>query len=195
MLTLIGTGKSRAFRVLWMLEELGEPYMHDPAGPRSAAVTAHNASGKIPVLLAEGVALTDSTAILTWLADRAGRLTAPAGSLERARQDGLTQVVLDEMDASLWVAARHSFILPPERRVAAVKDSLKWEFEAVLARMAVRLEGPFLMGEAMTVPDIILTHCLIWAGVAGFPAPEGALADYAARMRGRAAFGRAAGRG
>lgn len=195
MLTLIGTGRSRAFRVLWLLEELGEPYAHVPARPRSADAMAANPSGKIPVLMVEGEALTDSTAILTWLADRAGRFTHPTGTIARARQDGLTQRVLDEMDAALWMAARHSFILPPERRVAAVKDSLKWEFEAALARMADRIAGPFLMGADMTVPDIVLTHCLSWAGMAGFPAPEGALADYADRMRAREAFARAAARG
>ncbi len=192
MLTVIGTGKSRAFRVLWMLEELGTPYTHIPARPRSAEVMAVSPVGKIPVVLVDGEALTDSTAILTWLADQAGRFTYAAGTMARVRQDGLTQRVLDEMDASLWMAARHSFILPPERRVAAVKDSLKWEFEAALARMGGQIAGPYLMGDAMTVPDIVLAHCLHWAGLAGFPPPGPVLGDYFGRMQARPAFGRTA---
>ena len=84
MLKVYGSAKSRAFRVLWMLEEVGEPYEHVDAAPHSAEIVARNPSGKVPVLEVEGTALTDSTAILTWLADRHGKLTFPAGTLERA---------------------------------------------------------------------------------------------------------------
>ena len=52
-------------------------------------------------------------------------------------------------------------------------------------------DGPFLMGAVMTVADILAAHCLIWGIGAKFPAPEGALADYLARMRARPAFARA----
>ena len=41
------------------------------------------------------------------------------------------------------------------------------------------------------VADILAAHCLIWGIGAKFPAPEGALADYLARMRARPAFQRA----
>ena len=106
------------------------------------------------------MALTDSTAILTFLADRHGALTFPGGSLERARQDGFSQLILDEFDAVLWTAARHSFVLPETLRLPAIKDSLKWEFATNAERLSARLgDGPFLMGSAMTVPDVILTHC------------------------------------
>lgn len=193
MYRVIGTKGSRTMRVLWMLEELGQPFEHVAAPPRSEAVRALNPAGKVPVLVAEDVALTDSTAILTFLADRHGALTHPAGTVERARQDGLTQLVLDEFDAALWTAARHSFILPPEHRVPAVKDSLKWEFARSQAALVARWgEGPFLMGEAMTVPDIILCHCLDWAMVAKFPVTERRLTDYTAMMHERPAWGRAA---
>lgn len=63
--TLIGTPDSRAFRVLWALEELALPYTLDPAAPRSDRVRAHAPDGRIPVLLDEGAVLTDSIAIMT----------------------------------------------------------------------------------------------------------------------------------
>ncbi len=84
-----------------------------------------NPADKVPVLVEDGTPITDSTAIIQYLADRHGRLTRPAGTLGRARQDSLTQFLLDEFDASLWMVARHSFILPEELRLAAVKDSLR----------------------------------------------------------------------
>jgi glutathione S-transferase len=192
MYSVIGTAKSRAFRVLWMLEELGEPYNHIPANPRSEGVVEFNPAGKVPVLVDDGTPITDSTAILTYLADRHGQLTHPAGTLDRARQDSLTQFLLDEFDAALWLAARHSFILPEEMRLSAIKNTLRWEFEKSQRTLVNRMgEGPFLMGDKMTVPDIILTHCLSWALGARFPIVEHELTTYLDRMRQRPAHQRA----
>ncbi|WP_425051301.1 glutathione S-transferase family protein [Psychromarinibacter sp. S121] len=193
MYTVIGSVRSRALRVLWMLEEIGQRYDRIDAGPQSEEARRHNPSGKIPVLLVDGAAVTDSTAILQFLADRHNALTFPPGTLERARQDGATHFVLDEMDALLWTAARHSFALPEEHRVPEVKESLRWEYTRSLDRLAARIAGPFLMGDTMTVPDIVAAHCLSWARAAKFPEPDGAVADYRDMMLGRPAFRRALG--
>jgi glutathione S-transferase len=192
MLTLVGTPKSRAFRPLWLLEELGLPYSHLPAGPQSPEARDHNPTGKVPILIEDGLTLTDSTAILTYLADKHGQFTAKAGTPERAQQDSLTNFLLDELDAPLWVAARHSFVLPPEHRLPAIKDSLRFEFNQSLTRLAARLHGPYLMGEAFTLPDIIATHCLRWGAAIKFAIPEPRLADYLARTTARPAFQRTA---
>lgn len=192
MYTVIGTVSSRAARVLWMLEELGEPYEHIPAPPRSEGVTAFNPAGKVPVLVEDGTPITDSTAIIQYLADKHGKLTHPAGTLDRARQDSLTQFLLDEFDAALWMAARHSFVLPEALRHAAIKNTLRWEFERSQRTLVHRMgDGPFLMGERMTVPDIILTHCGNWALSAKFPIVEHRLTEYLDRMRQRPAYHRA----
>ena len=192
MYKVIGTVTSRAARAIWMLEELGVPFEHVAAPPRSQEALANNPAGKVPVLIVDGVPITDSTAIIQFLADKHGAFTLPAGTLARAQQDSLTQFLLDEFDANLWMAARHSFILPPELRQSAIKQSLIWEFErsqtALVARMG---EGPYLMGEALTVPDIILTHCLGWAVAAKFPIVEERLKTYSKLVRSRPAYQRA----
>ncbi|MEP2715186.1 glutathione S-transferase, partial [Pseudophaeobacter sp.] len=169
MYTVVGTPLSRSFRVLWTLEELGQPYALTPALPQSPEILAVNATGKVPALLEGDTVLTDSTAIITYLADKHGSLTAPAGTLARAQQDAMTQRFLDELDATLWTAARHSFALPKEQRVAEVKPSLKWEFNRNLDRIESQIKGPFVMGEEFTLADIVLTHCLNWAYGAKFP--------------------------
>jgi len=189
MYTVIGKANSRATRVLWMLEELGQSYEHVPAAPQSEGVVSFNPAGKVPVLIEDGTPITDSTAIIQYLADKHGALTYPAGTLDRARQDSLTQFLLDEFDAALWMAARHSFVLPAEMRQSAIKDSLIWEFTNSQKTLVHRMgEGPFLMGGQMTVPDIILTHCGIWARVAKFPVKEARLSDYLERMTTRPAL-------
>ena len=188
MYQLYGSTKTRAMRVIWLLHELGQPFEHFPEAPRSEQVRALHASGKVPVLVVDGTILTDSTAIMTYLCDKHGDFTYPAGSLDRARQDGMTQMLLDEFDAVLWVASRHSFILPPDQRLPAIKDSLRWELANHAKRLAERLTGPFLMGDRMTLPDIILTHCLSWAVAAKFDIAEPVLRDYLDRMRARPAY-------
>jgi len=190
MYKVIGSRASRGLRVLWMLEELGQPYEHVPAKPRSDEALAANPSGKIPALEVDGETITDSVAIMTYLADRHGALTYGAGTLERARQDALTLMILDEVEALIWMAARHSFVLPEERRMPEVKKSLKWEYEQVLPRLEAALTGPFLTGEMMTIPDMLLAHCLSWAERAGFAEAPAKLADLRARMEARDAFQR-----
>ncbi|MFB2594259.1 glutathione S-transferase family protein [Paracoccus sp. p4-l81] len=190
--TLIGSSRSRALRVLWMLEELGLPYDHVPARPRSDQAIALNPAGKVPVLVVDGTPITDSTAILQFLADCHGAMTHAPGTLDRARQDSLTHLLLDEFDAVLWTAARHSFVLPEDLRIGAIKNSLRWEFEKAQKGLVHRLgSGPFVMGDQMTVPDILLTHCLTWALAARFPVTEAWLTDYLDRMRARPALQRA----
>ena len=192
MLKLIGSKKSRTIRVLWMLEELGLDYEHQPEFPQSDAVRAISSLGKIPVLIDDGVPVTDSVAILTYLADKHGALTTPAGSIERAQQDSHTFFLLDEFDACIWAAGRHKFVLPEEHRVPEVIDSLKWEFARSQRRFMERLgDRPFLMSDKMTVPDIIAAHCGGWARNVGFPMSEPAFVDYIDRLRARPAFLRA----
>lgn len=195
MYKVIGGVKSRAMRVIWMLEELGIPFEHVAAPPRSDDVVAFNPAGKVPVLVVDNTPITDSTAILTYLADKHAQFTFPAGTIERARQDSLTQFLLDEFDAALWMAARHSFILPEELRQSAIKDSLKWEFERSQKTLASRWsDGPYLMGDQATVPDFILTHCMGWATTARFPVVEPRLKSHMDDMRAREGYQRAVAR-
>ena len=47
----LGSRGSRVSRVLWMLEELGEPYEFVEIGRRSPEAYALNPSGKVPILI------------------------------------------------------------------------------------------------------------------------------------------------
>ena len=127
--------------------------------------------------------------------DGSARLLASAGGdlVERARQDGFTQFAVDELDGALWTAAKHKFVLPEALRVPEAGATAKKEFARSLEVLERRLgDGLFVTGETFTVPDLIIGHCAGWAVAARFPLPEsGALADYFARLRGRAALRRA----
>ena len=69
MYKVLGGTKSRAFRVYWMLEEINVDYEGVPIKPRSIELRKINPSGKIPVLIDNDIVISDSMAILTYLAD------------------------------------------------------------------------------------------------------------------------------
>ena len=112
--------------------------------------------------------LTDAAAIMTFLADRHGKFTHAPGSRERAAQDALMH------------------------RVPAVEDPLWWGYERNIQSVAEAVVGPFLQGETLTIADLLLVHCLIWPGRAGFAAPPAPLDGYLGAMMARLAFQRAA---
>ena len=83
-ITLFHATRSRSFRVLWFLEELGEPYRIEPVDlekneQKSERLLRHNPMGKVPVVLDGDVALSESGAIYVYLADKyaPGRLAPP----------------------------------------------------------------------------------------------------------------------
>lgn len=188
MYKVIGPTRSRTFRVMWMLEELGQAYEHLPHAPRSPEAQAFNPLGKVPALVDGEAVLTDSVAIMTYLADKHGALTAPAGTVARARQDAMTFWLIDEMDALLWTAAKHSFALPEAQRLPGIKESLMVEFSAAAEILTERLSGPFLMGEEISLPDLLAVHCLNWSVGAAFARLPDDLHAYAKRLRERPAF-------
>ena len=179
MYKVIGNTNTRTLRVLWAMNEIGLKYEHVQVNAQSADAKKFNISGKVPTLDANGVNIADSTAIVTYLADKYNQLTFPAGTIERAQQDSFTQFILDELDSILWTAARHSFVLPKEMRVSELKNTLHWEFTRSLKILESKMgAGPNVMGEKFTIPDIILTHIGGWARVAKFDIPDGKLRDY-----------------
>ncbi|MEM8553782.1 MAG: glutathione S-transferase [Pseudomonadota bacterium] len=192
---VIGTRRSRAFRVIWMLEELGQPYAHIDALPQSQEARAVNPLGKVPSLRDGETILTDSLAIMTYLADKHGMLTSPAGTLDRAKQDALTMYVMDEMDATLWAAAKHGFVLPEPKRVEGLKPTLAWEYAHAVDVVSERLIGQdFANGDDITITDIVLTHCATWAMVAKMKADNAVFDEYVQRMMARPAYQRATGK-
>lgn len=187
MYKLIGSPKSRAGRVMWMLEELGAPYEVIDVYPHSAEARAANPSGKVPALIDGGLTVTDSTAILLYLADKHGKLTFPVGTPERARMMSMLFYAVDSAEQPLWTMAKHTFVLPEEvRNRDAVEPACRVEWERAMATLAAMIgDGPFAMGETFTLVDVALGHIGGWGKMTGFPIPEGALTDYFTRVRSR----------
>ncbi|MDE0591070.1 glutathione S-transferase family protein [Halocynthiibacter sp. C4] len=191
--TVIGASRSRTIRVLWLLEELGVPYEHIPAAPHSKDITEVSPSGKIPALIVDGTVLTDSVAIMSFLADRHGGCTFPAGSIERAQLDGHLNFLNESMDFVLWSATKHHYAQPPSTLDPQVLKQAEEAFSNAQSEFEERLgEGPFLMGERFTIADILAAHCGGWAIGRKFPITSKRFRAYVSEMRARPAFQRVA---
>ncbi|MCH9765116.1 MAG: glutathione S-transferase family protein [Alphaproteobacteria bacterium] len=193
MYTLIGFPKTRAFRVLWMLEELGVEYEINPVPPRSDAAKEFNPSGKVPALKVGDDIIIDSVAICQFLADTHGKLTEPVGSIARAQQDSWTQFAMDDVESPLWFNAKNTFVLPEELRSETAQKACKYDFANAMAAFAKRLgQNTYVMGDKFTVPDLLLGHCAMWAkNGPGWPFPPGPVTEYFERVLSRPAHAKA----
>jgi glutathione S-transferase len=189
MYTVIGSPKTRAFRVMWMLEELGQPYEIDPTPPRDKKLEAINPSLKVPILKDGDDYVIDSVAIVQYLADKHNALTFTAGTIARAHQDSFTQFAVDDVESGLWQASKHTFALPAEYRVEDAKRACVFDFERAMKALSARLgDKTYVMGNTFTVPDLLLGHCAGWAKAIGWSLPGGNVGAYFARIGERPAY-------
>lgn len=195
---LYGYRNGRTLRALWTLEEVGVAYEYVEVDlfrgdGRQPWFLAINPAGKVPVLDDGGTIITESTAICMHLAEKhpESRLLPPAGTMERTHCYKWVSFILTELDTPLWTIAKHRFALPSERRVPAIIETAGWEFRANIKILEAAIEhGPYLVGGAFSVPDILAGHIVLWAKSAKLPVAM-ALDRYLENLQEREAFARA----
>ena len=209
MLKLVGSARFRPLRNVWMLEELGVKYVHDPARPRSDAARAVNPFGKVPTLVDGDVVLYESAAINTYLGDKfrgseapGEVLVPPAGTALRGRYDQLVCMIISEVDAQgLWMHRKHASEVAQyigELNPAATEVARRHTASTMRVVASELGDGPYLLGEKFSAADILLVHCMDWAESIGWgqwldsdDAPMVKLREYAERCRARPAYARA----
>ena len=195
---LWGIGSGRAFRVHWTLQELGLEYETKPVRTRTPAMDMDefrkvSPRKKIPVFEDGSLKLFESCAIANYLARTYGEREAallPSDSGERARCDEWCYFTAMELDAtSLYVIRRHGD-LPETYGEAPVAVECAGEYFArqIAVPEAELADGrSFLLGDRLTVADIVLTPCLNWAIRYEQSVPARLLA-YRDRMAARSAY-------
>jgi len=171
MLTLYGTTMSRAARCLWMLEEVGVPYVNVPTHFAKEAQTPEfkrlNPNGRVPVLDDDGLVVWESMAINLHLADRYGKELGPRDAAERALINQWSFWGMTEVEPGLIDAFVHRVMFPPAQR----KPEVAAAGEAELARPLAVLEGvlagrTWLVGDRFTVADLNVASVLGLAALA-----------------------------
>jgi glutathione S-transferase len=160
-LRIYGVARTRAFRPLWMANELGLDYEHlaveiGSAGARQAHYLAINPNGRLPAIDDGGFVLFESLAITLYLAKKHAIGTLYPATLEgeaKAWQWSLWAVTEVDRGVNIW--SLHAIRLPPEERDAAKRA----EALAVLAAPFKVLDEavarqPYLVGNNFTVADL-----------------------------------------
>src|SRR3974390_654925 len=86
-LRIYGVARTRAFRALWVAEELGITYRHVPieigdAGARAPEFASLNPNGRLPFIDHDGFGLFESLAITLYLAKKHSTGRLYPGTLE-----------------------------------------------------------------------------------------------------------------
>ena len=120
----------------------------------------------MPTLLNDGLVLTESIAILHYIArcaPESGLL--PNASMDvYARLDELTSFVLAELEQPLWSKGKHTFALPEKQRIPQMLETAKFEFKKAVATLDHMLpETEFAVADSFTLVDILLAQTFNWA--------------------------------
>lgn len=199
MLTLYGISASRAFRNLWLLEELGLDYRQEPVdyrdgGAGTPQMLGLNPNGRIPVLSDGDLVLYESMAINLYLADRyAGAPLWPADPADRGGVYQWSFWVMTEVEQALLTVLMHKRVLPAERREADKLSRASGRLQVPFAVLEqVLAEHDHLLGDAFTLADLNTAAVLAWARAARMDlAAYPRLAAWIKRCTARAAFRRA----
>src|SRR5437660_5732496 len=161
MLRIYGIARTRAFRALWIAEELGLDYEHvrleiGTAGARQPAYLALNPNGRLPAIDDDGFVLWESLAITLYLAKKhdLGRLY-PATPEGEARTWQWTLWAANEVERAVNIWSLHALRLPPaERDAAKLADALAVLAPPFRVLDATLADRAHLLGADFTIADL-----------------------------------------
>lgn len=182
----------RPLRIIWTLEEVGEPYeliMIDSEEADGEEHLSRHPLGRVPVLEDDEGFLFESAALCLHIADlhSEAKLIPPLGTHARALVYQWASFAPAELEPALfeaWIQADKD----PERSAKA-----REKFFRATGAVEDALDGAeFLVDEQFSVADIMVGTTLLFTTRAGFfDQLPSALAEYTAQLGERPAFQRA----
>lgn len=190
MIRLWHVAQSRSFRVLWALEEIGAEYelIRCSFFDRSLRAPEHlvrSPAGRVPALQDGEVVLSESGAILTWLAEtHAPHLRVTEGAVGRVE---FLQALhyAETLGAHLANLTQHHIAL----REVSMRSPTVMRLEARRLENALWVVGPHWAAGRFSVADIALGYA-VWLSQRFVTLPEAAR-EYLAACELRPAFQRA----
>jgi glutathione S-transferase len=160
-LRIYGIARTRAFRALWIAEELGLDYEHLPieigdAGARLPEFRGINPNGRLPFIDDGGFVMFESLAITLYLAKKHsnGRLY-PGALQDEAKAWQWSFWAIAEVDRGVNIWSLHAVRLPQAERDAAKRDEalkvVAAPFRVVDAAVG---KQRYLLGDDFTVADL-----------------------------------------
>ena len=179
-LKIYGVPGSRAYRALWMANELGLDYEHVPirfadGSTRTPEYLAVNPNGQIPAIDDGGFKLCESMAINLYLAKKHDRGFWPKTLEGEAQAMQWSFWAMTEVEKPALAVLLHRMFLPEERRNPKLADEGEQQLQKPLAVLDRALaQTGYLVGSSFTVADLNVASVLSWARVgrvdlSGFP--------------------------
>jgi len=191
-MTLYEFAPTRSVRVRWTLQELELDFdavaVDLPAGShRAPEFLKINPAGKIPVLVDGNVVLTESVAIVLYLAEQyPAKPLIPTDAAQRAQLYRWLLFAATELEQPLWRITRHTAIYPEADRLPGDVRLAGAEFAAMAGVLAAHMgDRRVVVGWDVTVADFVTAYTLDWATQFGLLEDFPGLTDYVRRMYAR----------
>lgn len=182
-------GPTRSIRARWTLQELEVPFeavtvnmmKGEHRGPDYLRV---NPAGKLPALVDGDLVLTESMAIVTYLAEKYPEKGFIPEDLEaRAEFHKWIMFTATELEQPLWRIARNTSLYPEDKRQPGDVARAAEDFAPMAAVLEEHMKGrAFVVGDTATVADFALAYTLDWADEAGLLDGFPVLKAYMLRM-------------
>lgn len=185
---------ARGLRAMWLCEEMNLPYaVRNHPYPTGADYRAMNPLGSVPLLEDGDISLSESIAILLYIANAYGPTPLlPSGKPELAKCLQLTVFGETELGAGMNpLLAAHFGAGEADKRNWSVRG-LEQRVERALAHVESLIGASgFLVGSNITLADISVSCTFaMWRGALGKPL-SGPLTAWQDRLRARPAYQRA----
>lgn len=185
----------RGLRVMWQCEEMGLEYQFVPVTfPPSKEYLALHALGSVPFLEDDGVAQSESVAMMLYLAEQYGPtpLLPGRGDPRLARVLELTVFSEASLGGALNTLMAAHFAAPEADRrnwsVTGLEQRVRRQIEFIELALG---DQPYLVGADLTLADLaIATGLGMWTGALGHSLPD-SLTAYRERLAARPAYQRA----
>jgi glutathione S-transferase len=186
-------GPTRSIRARWILQELDVDF---EAVTVNLAAQEHrnpeflelNPAGKVPVLVDGDLILTESVAIVLYLAEKyPDRGFAPADLHLRAELYRWVLFAATELEQPLWRIAKHTTLYPEKDRLPADVVLARRDFKPMAAVLERHMKDrTYVVGDRVSAADFVVAFTLDWAGEAQLLGECPTLRNYLERMYDRA---------
>jgi glutathione S-transferase len=166
-------GPTRSIRARWTLQELGIDF---------EAITVNLATGehvrpefrklnpacKLPVLKDGDFVLTESVAIVLYLAEKfPEKGFVPKSLQERTELNRWLMFTATELEQPLWRISKHTNLYPEKDRIPAEVPNAQRDFRQMAAVAEQHMKGrQYVVGDHVTVGDFVLAYTLDWGNEA-----------------------------
>jgi glutathione S-transferase len=180
---------TRSIRARWTLQELGVEFesvvVNLIAGEHHHdAFRRLNPAGRVPVLVDGDVVLTESVAIVLYLAEKyPEKHLVPSDLVQRAQLYRWLLFAATELEQPLWRISKHTALYPKDRRLPDDVVLAREDFAPMAQVMEAHMSGrQFVVGDSVSVADFVLAYTLDWANLVGLLADCPQLRRYLERM-------------